>query len=40
VLPLFQYPKATLARTTVIGLAPNPTQASELWNIEQLDLRP
>jgi len=40
VLPLFQYPKATLVRTTVIGLAPDPTQASELWNIEQLDLRP
>ncbi|MFN2272031.1 MAG: ABC transporter substrate-binding protein [Anaerolineae bacterium] len=40
VLPLFQRSKVTLARETVIGLAPNPTQASELWNIEQLDLRP
>jgi len=40
VLPLFQREKVTLARTSVIGLAPDPTQASELWNIEQLDLRP
>ena len=40
VLPLFQRSRVTLARETVIGLAPNPTQASELWNIEQLDLRP
>ncbi|MBN1812053.1 MAG: hypothetical protein JXA14_09485 [Anaerolineae bacterium] len=39
-LPLFQYPKITFARTSVIGLAPNPTQVSELWNVEQLDLRP
>jgi peptide/nickel transport system substrate-binding protein len=40
VLPLFQRLKATLAGNTVIGLAPDSTQASELWNIEQLDLRP
>jgi len=40
VLPLFQHPKVTLARTSVIGLVPDPTQTSELWNIEQLDLRP
>ena len=40
VLPLFQRPKVTLARSSVIGLAPDPTQYSELWNIEQLDLRP
>jgi len=40
VLPLFQRLKVTLARTPVIGLAPDPTQPSELWNIEQLDLRP
>ena len=40
VLPLFQSPKVTLARTLVIGLAPDSTQASELWNVEQLDLRP
>ncbi|MFL7792170.1 MAG: ABC transporter substrate-binding protein [Anaerolineae bacterium] len=39
VLPLFQRSRVTLARETVIGLAPNPTQVSELWNIEQLDLR-
>lgn len=39
-LPLFQRSKVTLARTSVIGLAPNPTQVSELWNVEQLDLRP
>jgi peptide/nickel transport system substrate-binding protein len=40
VIPLFQYPRVTLIRTSVIGLIPNPTQASELWNVEQLDLRP
>ena len=40
ILPLFQHPKVTLAHKSVIGLAPDPTQASELWNIEQLDLRP
>ena len=40
VLPLFQRLKVTLARSPVIGLAPDPTQDSELWNIEQLDLRP
>ena len=39
-LPLFQRLKTTLARTTVIGLSPDPTQSSELWNIEQLDLKP
>lgn len=39
VLPLFQRLKATLARTSVIGLAPDPTEPSELWNIEQLDLQ-
>ena len=40
VLPLFQRLKVTLARDLVIGLTPDPTQDSELWNIEQLDLRP
>jgi peptide/nickel transport system substrate-binding protein len=40
VLPLFQRLKVTLARSPVIGLAPDPTQDSELWNIEQLDLQP
>ncbi len=39
VLPLFQWPKVVLASTSVIGLTPDPTQTSELWNIEQLDLR-
>ncbi len=39
-LPLFQRPKVTFVRTTVIGLAPNSTQVSELWNVEQFDLRP
>ncbi len=39
VLPLFQRLRATLARSSVIGLAPDPTEFSELWNIEQLDLR-
>jgi peptide/nickel transport system substrate-binding protein len=39
-LPLFQHPRIILARTSVIGLSPDPTQASELWNIEQLDVRP
>ncbi len=38
VLPLFQRLKITLARPAVTGLAPDPTQVSELWNIEQLDL--
>jgi peptide/nickel transport system substrate-binding protein len=40
VLPLFQRSKVTLAGTSVIGLTPDPTQISELWNIEQLDLLP
>lgn len=40
VLPLFQRLKIALARSSVIGLSPDPTQISELWNIEQLDVRP
>jgi peptide/nickel transport system substrate-binding protein len=40
VLPLYQRLKVTLARATVTGLVPDPTQASELWNIEQLDIQP
>lgn len=40
VLPLFQHLKLTLVRPLVIGLAPDPTQPSELWSIEQIDLRP
>jgi len=39
-LPLFQHLKVTLSRTSIIGLSPDPTQDSELWNLEQLDLRP
>lgn len=39
VLPLFQRPKVVLARTSAVGLSPDPGQASELWNLEQLDLR-
>ena len=31
VLPLFQRPKVTLARASVTGLAPDPTEPSELW---------
>lgn len=38
-MPLVQWPKVTLARTSVVGLSPDPTQVSELWNVEQLDLR-
>jgi peptide/nickel transport system substrate-binding protein len=40
ILPLYQRLRITLARTTVIGLAPDSTQVSELWNIEQLDIQP
>jgi peptide/nickel transport system substrate-binding protein len=40
VLPLFQRQQITLIRTSVVGLAPSPTQFSELWNVEQLDVRP
>jgi hypothetical protein len=39
-LPLYQRLRTTLARTTVIGLTPDSSQASELWNIEQLDIQP
>jgi peptide/nickel transport system substrate-binding protein len=38
VLPLFQRQKATLARASVSGLAPNPSQPSELWNLEEIDV--
>jgi len=40
VLPLFQRLKIVLAQPSVIGLSPDPTQTSALWNIEQLDVRP
>jgi len=39
-LPLFQRLKTTLARAAVVGLSPDPTQRSELWNIEQLSVQP
>jgi len=39
-LPLFQRQRITLASAEVVGLAPDPTQASELWNAELLDLQP
>lgn len=39
VLPLFQTQKTTLARPSVQGLSPNPSQWSELWNLEEIDLR-
>jgi peptide/nickel transport system substrate-binding protein len=38
VVPLFQCQKTTLARAGVTGLAPNPSQWSELWNLEQIDI--
>lgn len=38
VLPLFQRQRTTLARAAVKGLAPNPSQRSELWNLEQIDV--
>ncbi len=40
VLPLFGHQRVTLARTSVAGLIPTPSQRSELWNLEQLDLQP
>ena len=40
VLPLAQRVRFTLARPSVVGLAPDATEATELWNIEQLDIRP
>ncbi|MCP4540847.1 MAG: peptide ABC transporter substrate-binding protein [Chloroflexi bacterium] len=40
VLPLFQRLKTTLIQTLVIGLIPDSSHPSELWNIEQVDLKP
>jgi peptide/nickel transport system substrate-binding protein len=37
VLPLFQRQRLTLAWASVSGLAPNTSQPSELWNLEQID---
>ena len=38
VVPLFQHRKTTLARSDVTGLAPDESQWSELWNVEQIDV--
>lgn len=38
VLPLFQHQRATWARSTVIGLSATPSEASELWNLERIDV--
>jgi len=35
-LPLFVREKTTLARARVTGLAPNPSERSELWNLESI----
>ena len=40
VLPLFQRLKVTFATPVVVGLSPNVSEASELWNVEQLDINP
>jgi peptide/nickel transport system substrate-binding protein len=40
VLPLYQHEKTALARTSVSGLSPNPSEPSELWNIEAIDVGP
>ena len=37
-LPLFVRQRTTLARERVVGLAPNPSEMSELWNLERIDL--
>lgn len=39
-LPLFGHQRITLARTSVTGLIPTPSQPSELWNLEQVSLQP
>ena len=38
VLPLFQLQKTMLARDSVVGLSPNSSQRSGLWNIEEIDI--
>lgn len=40
VLPLFQWLKTTFTAPEVVGLSPNVSEPSELWNIEELDVRP
>lgn len=39
VLPLFRHQRVTLVHASVTGLMPTPSQRSELWNLEQLDVR-
>ncbi len=38
VLPLFQHQRTTWARSAVTGLSPTPSEASELWNLEEIDV--
>lgn len=38
VLPLYQGQKTTAAQTRVTGLLPNPSERSELWNVELIDI--
>jgi len=39
VLPLFRHWEVTLAHTSVTGLKPSPSQRSELWGLEQVDVQ-
>jgi peptide/nickel transport system substrate-binding protein len=39
VLPLFGHQRVTLVHASVVGLMPTPSQRSELWNLEQIDVR-
>lgn len=39
VLPLFQHQRTTWARTTIRGLSPTSSEASKLWNIEEIDIQ-
>lgn len=39
VLPLFRHQRRTLVHASVVGLIPTPSQRSELWNLEQIDVR-
>ena len=39
VLPLFRHQRLTLVHASVVGLLPTPSERSELWNLEQVDVR-
>jgi peptide/nickel transport system substrate-binding protein len=39
VLPLFRHQRLTLVHASVVGLIPTPSERSELWNLEQVDVR-